>query len=141
MGSGKAWGDAMTDWITVTAACPAKILGPGNHLAMALGRCAEDGETYAQLTWQDGAGNRYAVASWSVPAEWVYAAQGKLAHPTWDVTGLIDMDSARAAQSTMRVAVEPTPATPDRLTVILGMQGIEALAAMGLRPVPSADVW
>lgn len=118
--------------ITLTAACPAGKIYGGNHLAMALAEGPADGETYRATIWRDAAGNLYAAASFEAQPQWIAAAQAGLSRPAWDAEGIIDMDAASDVQAFMLFSTTPVPADPSRLTVIAGMEGTAALAAMGL---------
>ena len=119
----------------ITAAAPEALVSDSNQLAMALAFGPADGETYTGLNWQDSTGNLYAAASWEAREEWVQAATQPLVRPAWDVDEIIDMDAAGRAQAALVFALEPVLAVPGTLTAIGGMDGVEALAAMGLTAV------
>jgi hypothetical protein len=70
----------------------------------------------------------------------ITAAQQPLTRPAWDVDEIIDMDAAARAQAAMVFATEPTGADPDTLTAIGGMDGLAALAAMGLELAATDEV-
>jgi hypothetical protein len=116
----------------ITVACPEAMIPDGNHLAMVLAFGPPDGDTYRLPQWADGGGNRYAVASFVVRPEWIVSAQAMLVRPEWDAEIIVDMDAAARAQAALVFALEPVPAHPDRLTALGGMDGLDALAAMGL---------
>jgi hypothetical protein len=121
----------------LTAACPEAFVGDANQLAMCLAFGPADGETYrVPGAWQDVAGQRYSAASWEAGEDWLAAAQSPLTRPGWDTAELIDLDAAARAQAAVLLMTEPRPATPGALTVMVGMPGTDALAAMGLVPVP-----
>ena len=119
----------------ITAAAPEALVSDSNQLAMALAFSAADGETYTGLNWQDTNGNLYAAASWEARDEWVAAASQPLVRPAWDVDSIIDINAAGRAQAALVFALEPAAAVPDKLTAIGGMDGVAALAAMGLTAV------
>ena len=123
----------------ITAAAPEALVADSNQLAMCLAFSAADGETYTGLNWQDADGNLYAAASWEARAEWVAGATQPLVRPAWDVDEIIDMVAAGRAQASLVFALEPTLAVPDKLTAIGGMDGVEALAAMGLTTYTSSE--
>jgi hypothetical protein len=116
----------------VTAASPEALVSDSNQLAMCLAFSPADGETYTGLNWTDADGNLYAAASWEARDEWVQAATQPLQRPAWDVDEIIDMVAATRAQAALVFALEPTLAVPGTLTAIGGMDGVAALAAMGL---------
>ncbi len=118
----------------ITAAAPEALVSDANNLAMCLAFGPADGETYTGLNWQDADGNLYAAASWEARDEWVIAASQPLARPSWDVDGIIDMVAAGRAQAAMVFSLEPTLADPLHLVAIGGLDGLEALTAMGLTP-------
>jgi hypothetical protein len=124
----------------ITAACPEAMIPDGNQLAMCLAFSRADGQTYGLPQWQDAEGNRYAAASWEAEPEWIAAAQQPLTRPAWDVDEIIDMDAAARAQAAMVFATEPTGADPETLTAIGGMDGLAALAAMGLELAATDEV-
>ena len=120
----------------ITAAAPEALVYSSNQLAMALAFSPADGETYTGLNWTDADGNLFAAASWEACDEWVAGATQPLVSPAWDVDEIIDMVAATRAQATLVFALEPVLAVPGVLTAIGGMDGVEALRAMGLTAVP-----
>lgn len=124
----------------ITASCPEALVSDANQLAMALGLSEADGETYRGLNWTDGT-NLYTAASFDASDAWLDAAQAPLTRPAWDTAEIIDMDAAARAQAALVFwqATEDSPAPPAadplRLTAIGGMEGPDAIAAMGLVPV------
>ena len=123
----------------ITAAAPEALVSDANQYAMCLGQSEADGQTYRGLNWTDADGNLYAAASFEARDEWITFAQAPLVRPAWDVGEVIDMVAAERAQAALVYAVEPVLAVPGALTAIGGMDGVGALAAMGLTAVP-ADI-
>jgi len=117
----------------ITAACPEAMISDANQLAMVLAFGPDDGRTYGPAAWQDADGNLYAAASWEASPEWVTAAQSTLERPEWDTEDYIDMVAAERAQAALVFSTEPVAADPAHLTAIGAMEGVEALAAMGLK--------
>lgn len=141
----------------ITCSCPEDLVSDGNQLAMALGFSEADGQTYRGLNWTDGT-NIYAAASFDASDAWLEAAQAPLTRPAWDtgtertmynelgepdgtyIVYIIDMDAAARAQAALvfwqATEDSPTPpaADPTKLTAIGGMEGPDAIAAMGLAP-------
>lgn len=120
----------------ITIACPAALTSDANQLAAALGQSMADAETYGPPGWQDNTGNLYAAASLDVSEAWLEAAQQPLARPAWDTEEQIDMTAAARAQAAVVLLSEPAPATPDALTALVWPNGLEALALMGVAPIP-----
>jgi hypothetical protein len=123
----------------MTVSCPDALRGPANALACVLGASIADANTYGPPTWQDAQGNLYACASVDVGEEWLAAAQQPLTRPAWDTAQEIDMAAAAQAQGLINLWVgegAPPLATPSALTVIVGMAGVDAVAAMGLTQIP-----
>ena len=120
----------------ITAAAPEALVSDANQYAMCLGQSEADGQTYRGLNWTDADGNLYAAASFEARDEWITFAQAPLVRPAWDVDEVIDMVAAERAQAALVYAVEPVLAVPGALTAIGGMDGVGALAAMGLTAVP-----
>jgi len=122
----------------ITAAAPEALVSDANQYAMALAFSVADGLTYTGLNWQDSTGNLYAAASWEASDAWVEASSQPLVRPAWDVDEIIDMTAAGRAQAALVFSVEPVAAVPDKLTALGGMDGVAALAAMGLVAVEFA---
>lgn len=119
----------------VTIACPAAHVSDANQLAMILGYGPADELTYGGLNWQDAAGNLYACASALVGPNFVSDAQAALARPAWDVEPYdVSLAGARRAQALVVLWTDGAMpvASPDHITAIAGMDGLAALAAMGL---------
>lgn len=122
----------------LTIACPEPLIPLARHLAMALGYSPADADTYRVPAWEDAFGNRHACASLIVGPAFISTATSALARPAWDEDGAIDMDAAAQAQGLVRLWVPseeyPTPplASPDVITAVGGMEGVDALVAMGL---------
>ena len=123
----------------ITAAAPEALVSDANNYAMCLGQSEADGQTYRGLNWTDADGNLYAAASFEARDEWITFAQAPLVRPAWDVDEIIDMVAAERAQAALVYAVEPVLAAPGALTAIGGMDGVGALAAMGLTAVQPAE--
>lgn len=124
----------------ITCSCPDALVSDGNQLAMALGFSEADGETYRGLNWQDAQGNLYAAASFEARDEWIAFAQAPLVRPEWDVNEVIDMVAAAQAQAALVFSLEPIAADPAKLTAIGGMEGPDAMVAMGLMPVEDIGI-
>jgi len=126
----------------ITVACPDTFRSDANNLAMVLAFGPPDELTYEALNWQDADDNLYAAASFEVSPEWIGAAQLPLVHPAWDTANIIDMDAAGRAQEALVLwnGEEDVPqAIPAALTAVAGMEGLAALAAMGLVRVESKE--
>ena len=119
----------------ITAAAPEAMISDANNYAMCLGQSEADGQTYNGLNWQDADGNLYAAASFEARDEWITFAQAPLVRPAWDVNEIIDMAAAERAQAALVFSTEAILASPAALTAIGGMDGVAALANMGLEMV------
>ena len=122
----------------ITCSCPEALIYEGNQLAMALGFSEADGQTYRGLNWQDADGNLYAAASFDARDEWVVFAQAPLVRPAWDTAEVINMVAAERAQAALVFSTEAILASPAALTAIGGLDGVAALAAMGLTTVEAS---
>lgn len=121
----------------ITCAVPEALVFDANQLAMCLGYGPADGETFRAANWQDAQGNLYAAASWEASDEWIATAQGPLTRPAWDTAEIIDMDAAARAQAALTLWTgegDAPKAQPAELTAIAGVDGVAALAMMGLAP-------
>ena len=116
----------------ITAAAPQALVSDSNNFAMCLGYSLADGLTFSNLNWQDANGGLYGCASWEASEEWLGKAQEPLERPSWDVDEVIDMEAAGRAQAALVVSTEAVAADPAVLTAISGMDGLDAIAAMGL---------
>ena len=127
----------------LTASAPEDLREDCNNLAMCLAFGPSDGNTYNALNWQDTNGNLYAAASFIALDHWIIAASQPLQRPEWDTDNFINMAGAQRAQAAMVVWLggdDPIPqASPDKLTVVIGDDGLAALAAMGLTMVPTEN--
>lgn len=120
----------------ITAAAPELLIPDANQYAMCLGFSEADGETYRGLNWVDAQGNLYAAASFEARDEWIIFAQAPLQRPLWDTDEVIDMVAAERAQAALAFSTEALLAVPAALTAIGSMDGVAALAAMGLTLMP-----
>jgi len=125
----------------ITIACPAAHVDDANQLAMVLGYGPADGITYSNVGYQDALGNLYACASLPVGDSFVSTATSPLERPEWDTEEVIDMDKAAQAQGLVLLWAPneddpyPPQANPSQITAILGMDGVAAVAAMGLTAI------
>ena len=124
----------------ITVSCPQALIPQANQLAMCLAFSEADSRTYGALNWQDTNDNFYAAASFVALEHWITFAQSPLVRPDWDTEEIIDMVAAAEAQAALVFSTEALAASPNALTAIGGMEGIEALAAMGLTQVPDDDL-
>ena len=130
--------------IRITIACPEAHIGDANHLAMVLGEGPAEALTYGAPGWQDGDGNRYAIASLPVSPAFLAAALSPLARPAWDTEPYaVNMAGAGRAQARM---VLPDPAgdaplpraTPTAILVLAG-EPLSMLVAAGLARIAVED--
>ena len=124
----------------ITVSCPQSLIPQANQLAMCLALSEADSRTYGALNWQDADGNLYAACSFMAQEHWILFAQSPLVRPDWDTGKIIDMDAAAEAQAALVYSTEAIAASPNALTAIGGMEGIEALEAMGLQVVPEVEI-
>lgn len=126
----------------ITVACCATLLDDGNALAMCLGQSSADAQTYANTGWQDAQGNLYAAASF-MRESMTQDPQQTLDRPEWDVEPyVVNMAGAARAQAALVVwdrEGDIPQAQPGQITVVGGMSGPEALAAMGLSVVEADE--
>jgi hypothetical protein len=124
----------------LTIAVPEAHVADANHLAMTLGFSTADERTYGDPSWQDTAGNLYSAASLGASDGVVSAATSTLQRPAWDAERYISMAAANRAQDLVVLWVaggdtDAPQANPNDITAILDMNGLDALAAMGLTRV------
>ena len=125
-----------------TAACAADMQVDVPHLAMCLAQGPADAATYDSLSRQDADGNLYAVASF-LADRMTQDPQQALTRPAWDTEPyIVNMTAAARAQAALVIwdGEGPIPqAAPGQITVVGGMPGPDALAAMGLSAVETPD--
>lgn len=124
----------------ITVTLPVAMKPDGNQMAMVLAFGPADAETYRGANWRDGAGNLYAVASFEARDEWIMGARGPLQRPKWDASTFVNMAGAARAQAAMVFwkvdDTAPAPeAAPNKMTAIGGVDGVAAMALMGLSQV------
>ena len=126
---------------TLTTACPADLWPAYIQLRRTIApdeRTADNPPGGAPSYERDGVS--YVVSS--MPrTDWSRRALEPVTAPEWDA----DLEAAQQAQAALVVwradeGDEPPLAQPDAITVIVGMQGRDALAAMGLEPIEMDDV-
>lgn len=124
----------------ITIIVPEGHITKANHLGMALGFSEADGLSYPSAAWEDAAGNLYATTS-LMSEQFVASPLAPLERPDWDVEGIVNMTEAQQAQS-MLVLYTPSEdedqpdLTGQSITVIRGPLPLDALALMGIVPVP-----
>ena len=122
----------------LTIATPSAHVDTANHYAMVLGYSQADADTYCNTSWQDANGDLYTCASLPIGPNFVTNATAALVRPEWDTENIIDMTKAAQAQALVLLWMpndrDPYPprATPAQIVAILGMDGLDAIDAMGL---------
>jgi hypothetical protein len=84
---------------------------------------------------RDSEGNLYSAASFTTTLEWVQGASVPPVRPSWDTEQVVDIEAATRAWSAMVVWLgegEVPQAHPNALTVLIGDDGSQSLAMMGL---------
>ena len=125
----------------VTVACSESILADAAHIAAVM--MGEGQEvTFGTIGYQDAAGNRYSVASHEGSLEWIESAASPPERPDWDAGNSINMAGAGRAYAALTIWAgegEPPAAEPGRMTAIVGPNGPDALALMGLSRLSGLD--
>lgn len=122
--------------VRVTIACPQSLIDDGNQLAACMGLSLADLNTFGEASYQDEAGNLYAVCSAAMtPRVLQSIGAGQIARPAFDPDNQINMTGAARALSAL--VVEAVPAAPDKIVAIIDMDPGSAIAAMGLTQAPS----
>ena len=117
-----------------TIAVPVGLIPDANQLAICLGESSVDDQTFTTASYQDAAGNLYAVASTVAKPIFAEMAGQPLKAP--DHAPDMDLEAAARAQSLLQI--NNGRATPDVIAVILGDRLESAqdhIAAMGLTRV------
>lgn len=116
----------------ITAAIPAALVDDANDLAMCLGTSLADGETFRGLNWVDGQGNLYAAAAFEWDDERIEQVAVTLVRPAWDSDKSVNVTGANRAQDVWTFSMDAVLAVPAVITVRGGVDGVTALAEMGL---------
>jgi hypothetical protein len=130
--------------MNLTIACPASLISDANYLAMVLGLGPNDVRTYGPPAYEDAQGNAYSVANGQVSPAFLGKAQTALVRPEWDVeTYQVNMAAAQRAQAALVFVVynpeaEMPTADPARLVALGGLDGLQAIAALGLTVIQEA---
>lgn len=126
----------------ITVACPEAKIDDANDLAMVTASGPADARTYGEAQWRDTKGNLYTAASFVTGREWASAAQSTIERPEWDGDGgyTVNMAGAERAQKailfwTPQMGGAVPSARPDKLVAVAGLEGPDALKAMGLQRV------
>ena len=117
-----------------TIAAPAAQIQDANQLALALGESAADDRTFTTASYQDAAGNLYAVCSTVAKPIFAQLAGQPLKAP--DHAPGMDIAAATRAQGMLQI--NNGIASPDVIAVILGDRMESAhdhIAALGLTRV------
>lgn len=67
--------------VRITAVCPPDLQADAAQFAMVAADTPLAADTYSRLTVEDAGGNRFALASFVQPLEWVSAMEGVLPAP------------------------------------------------------------
>lgn len=129
--------------VRLTVACSEADRDDANNLAVCLGWSEgwSPGEWQHAFTsqFQDSEGNVYRVMSCEVGVSFVAAAtvMGEVQRPAEDVEPyVVNLTGARRAQAKLVAWQhgdgEVPQAAPDRIVAVVGMNGLDALAMMGL---------
>ena len=121
-----------------TIAAPAAQIQDANQLALALGESAADDRTFTTASYQDAAGNLYAVCSTVAKPIFAQLAGQPLKAP--DHAPGMDIAAATRAQGMLQI--NNGIASPDVIAVILGDRKESAqdhIAALGLERVQQDD--
>ena len=111
---------------------PEALISDANQLAMVVAYGPADELTFGLPNCVGGDGNLYQARNIWAPDTLFSVLQAPLVRPEWDTEDYIDMVAAERAQAALVFSTEPVAADPAHLTAIGAMEGVEALAAMGL---------
>ncbi|MCK8485390.1 hypothetical protein MUY21_15210 [Aliiroseovarius sp. S2029] len=128
--------------IRITIACPEHLMSQANQFALCVGNSPADVQTFGAATWEDGAGERYALASLLAGVRFPQLAAAPLAAPAHAPDA--DIAGATQAQSVLRIwSPASTDSFPevgvDRLVAVIGLEAGLAIPLLGLSPIPTED--
>jgi len=116
----------------ITLAAPALMIADANQLASCVGISPADVNTFQEAGWQDAEGNLYSVCSAQVTSRVLGLLGSGLVAPEWPV----DMIAAQRAKDALVVG---GLASPSSIAVSIDTDGLQALYAMSLTPIVSAE--
>ena len=128
----------MSDLINITIAVPVDMVSDANALARCVGYSADDERTFGDPAWQDAEGHAYSIASGPVWPAFLAVPGQALVEPEWGA----DLVAATRAQALLVVALpgdEVLPVSPEHISAVAGMDGLAAIAMLGLTRPPSED--
>ena len=116
--------------IRITIACPENLIAEANQFALCVGNTPADAKTFGSATWEDGQGERFALAS-------------LLAGPHFPQVAA-DVVAASIAQAALQIwsplSSESFPSlSADLLVAVIGLDAALAIPLLGLSPVPTED--
>ncbi len=128
--------------IRITIACPEGMVSDANQFALCVGNTPADVQTFGAATWEDGSGERYALASLLAGEVFPQTAAAVLQAPAHSPDA--DVAGAARAQAALQIWA---PASPDsfpevgsgRLVAVIGLDAGLAIPLLGLSPVPVED--
>lgn len=128
--------------IRITIACPEGMMSEANQFALCVGNSPADAQTFGSATWEDGTGERYALASLLAGAQFPQVAGAPLQAPAY--TPDADIAEAGIAQAALRIWSPMSQGSfpeigPDRLVAVIGLEAGLAIPLLGLSPVPIED--
>lgn len=119
----------------ITTACPKALFD--DYIALrrchVTSRAEADAPPDAVFAWRNAGGTLFAVSSVEGGATWLSSVLAPVVLPEWGA----DLVAAERAQARVILwsKTETGAATDDRITIVSGLTGPAALAAIGLTPV------
>lgn len=128
--------------IRITIACPENLIAEANQFALCVGNTPADAKTFGSATWEDGQGERFALASLLAGPHFPQVAAQPLRAP--DHSQHADVVAASIAQAALQIwsplSSESFPSlSADLLVAVIGLDAALAIPLLGLSPVPTED--
>ena len=127
--------------LRVTVAAPEALISAANQLALAIGESRDDDRTFQSASYQDAAGNRYAIASTVAVSHFPVIASSSLEQAAIERFGAdhpVDLTLAQQAQLALSVWAPTTDTETGEQ--ILGPQATAGAITAVVHPDPSQAI-
>lgn len=128
--------------LRITIACPEAHIADSNQLALCVGNTEADIYTFRDSRWEDGDGNRFALASLLASEDFPTLASQPLVAPAHAP----DVDLVAAGRAQMKLSIWPPysegpfPSTNvDELLAVIGLEPGLTLPLLNLSPIATID--
>lgn len=115
----------------MTLVVPGQLMSAANQLALIAGESPDDVNTFTQVSYQDSAGNLYAVCSTVIKPIVLSLLTTPLADSPLQAEGA-DINQAQQAMDVAVMYAEGMTATPDTIVIAIDIEPMTVFEALGL---------